>query len=42
MKRLLSNTFREMFGIERQFTTVDVVLFYFLVALTTGLVFYLI
>ncbi len=42
VKRLLSNTVREMFGIERRFTTLEVAIFYLLVVITTALAFYLI
>jgi|GEM_PF-5173110 len=42
MKRLLSNTLREMFGINREFSSLEVVLFYFLVVVTTLLAFFFI
>lgn len=41
MKRLLNNTVKEMFGIDRQFTNAEVLMFYALVTITSALAIYL-
>lgn len=42
MKRLLSNTVKEVFGIDRQVSTFEVILFYLLVVITSLLAYYFI
>ncbi len=39
MKKQLNKTFYDLFGIKREFSTVEVILFYVLVVIVTGLIF---
>ncbi len=39
MKKQLNKTFYDIFGIKREFSTLEVVLFYLLVVIVTGLIF---
>ena len=41
VKRLLSDTIKEMFGIDRQVSNLEVVVFYLLVIVTTTLAVYM-